>query len=327
MRSKRPNAALKPSRPAPDRVERHPQPEGERGRGHCVVDVVEARQRELDGDLTAGRREPESGAVHADELDLPGSHVERGPRMPTGVAAIVAEMTDVRGRVHVRRPAPEAVLRVRGMLQRRPRLARVVDPEPERALPTVGEIGDDRVVGVHDERRLVGKVGDRRPPPLGDDLELAVPVELIAEEVRDRATTRGRVRSIASGSAASSTSKRPRSARPRRRARTRPRRGGSPRHDSRRGGGRDRGCARPSRSSSSSRSWLTRAPRPATTSRRARRPLRDRASRRACREASSRRRARPPARARPRHSPPASPGRGALPSAARVASGEEGLAL
>ena len=53
-------------------------------------------------------------------------------------------------------------------------------------LAPVGELGDERVVGVDDERRRVGERGDRRAPALGDVLELAVAVELVAKEVAER---------------------------------------------------------------------------------------------------------------------------------------------
>ena len=69
----------------------------------------------------------------------------------------------------------------------------------------LGEIGDDRIVGIHDERRVARKLPHRVAPALGNELELAVAIELVAEEIREE-TTRG-ARAIVSGSAASSTSK------------------------------------------------------------------------------------------------------------------------
>ena len=72
------------------------------------------------------------------------------------------------------------------MLQTRSRLARVVEPEAKRALAAVGEVGHDRIVAVHDERGRRGKLTDRRSPALRHDLELAVAVELVAEEVPER---------------------------------------------------------------------------------------------------------------------------------------------
>ena len=48
-----------------------------------------------------------------------------------------------------------------------------------------GEIRDQRIVGIDDEQRLGRQPVDHRPPALGHDLELAVPIELIAEEVAE----------------------------------------------------------------------------------------------------------------------------------------------
>ena len=44
---------------------------------------------------------------------------------------------------------------------------------------------DLRVVPVHDHRRVRRQLLHGRPPPLGDELELAVAVELVAEEVAE----------------------------------------------------------------------------------------------------------------------------------------------
>jgi hypothetical protein len=65
-------------------------------------------------------------------------------------------------------------------------MRRVVEPEPYGVLAAVREIRHDRVVGVDDERGVVGEYRDRSAPALGDDLELAVPVELVAEQVSER---------------------------------------------------------------------------------------------------------------------------------------------
>ena len=127
-------------------------------------------------------------------------------------AAVVAEMADVHRRILVRRAAAYAVLRVSGMLKTRSRMPRVVEPEPNRSVAAVDEVGHDRIVAVHDERGRPWKIADRCSPPLRHDLELAVPVELSRKRFPS-VTTRGRVRESASGSAPSSTSKRPSSAR------------------------------------------------------------------------------------------------------------------
>ena len=59
----------------------------------------------------------------------------------------------------------------------------VVDPEPERLGAAARDVGQERVVGVHDRPRRGIEVGDSRAPALGDVLELAVAVELVAEKV------------------------------------------------------------------------------------------------------------------------------------------------
>ena len=48
-----------------------------------------------------------------------------------------------------------------------------------------GEIRHQRIVRVDDEKRLFGKASDHRPPALGDQLQLPVAVELVAEEVAE----------------------------------------------------------------------------------------------------------------------------------------------
>ena len=98
-------------------------------------------------------------------------------------AAVVAEMADVRGCIVVGRPARAAVLRVGGMGEALAGDGRVVDPEPERLGTPARDVGQEWVVGVHDRPRRGIEVGDSRAPALGDVLELAVAVELIAEEV------------------------------------------------------------------------------------------------------------------------------------------------
>ena len=71
------------------------------------------------------------------------------------------------------------------MLELRLGVARVVEPEDDRARSLAGEIADLGVVAVHDEPRLRRQGAHRLPPALGDELELAVPVELVAEEVTE----------------------------------------------------------------------------------------------------------------------------------------------
>src|SRR4029079_15603051 len=109
---------------------------------------------------------------------------ERGAGVAAGCAAVGAEMPDVGRLVRVRRTAADAVLRVRRVLERGTRMARVVEAEPEGLLAPVRERRDERVVGAHDERRVGCELSGRGAPALGDVLELAVPVELVAEEAR-----------------------------------------------------------------------------------------------------------------------------------------------
>ena len=104
-------------------------------------------------------------------------------------AAVVAEVADVRRGVLVRRAAAEAVLRVGGVLQRGPREPRVVEAEHGAPAVDAGEVADLRVVAVHDERR-VRQRRDRLAPALRDDLELAVAVELVAEEIAEQERAR-----------------------------------------------------------------------------------------------------------------------------------------
>ena len=104
--------------------------------------------------------------------------------MPAALAPIGAEVTDVCRVVVVGGAAPEAVLRVGGVLERpgargegrRFRTGR-------RCSPPLGERRDERVVGVRDEHGVPGKRCDRGTPALRDVLELAVAVELVAEQV------------------------------------------------------------------------------------------------------------------------------------------------
>ncbi len=106
--------------------------------------------------------------------------------MPARAAAVVAEMPDVDRLERVRRAAADAVLGVGRVLEAGSRLPWIVEPEPDRAPTAVREGGDHRVVGVDHERRRVREVRDGSAPALGDDLELAVAIELVAKEVAER---------------------------------------------------------------------------------------------------------------------------------------------
>ncbi len=111
--------------------------------------------------------------------------VERRTHVATRRAPIVAEVADVRSRIHVRGAAPHAVLRVCRMLERCAALRGVVDTERRRVFVRPGEIRHQRIVRVDDEKRLFGKGRDHRPPALGDELQLPVAVELVAKEIAE----------------------------------------------------------------------------------------------------------------------------------------------
>ena len=98
------------------------------------------------------------------------------------------------------------------MLERRPREPRVVDAEDERARSDRGEPAELRVVAVHGQGRVRWKPLDRRAPALGDELELAVAVELVAEEVAEGQRPRLHALARPPAARASSTSNRPSSA-------------------------------------------------------------------------------------------------------------------
>jgi hypothetical protein len=89
-------------------------------------------------------------------------------------------MREVDRVVGVGMAAAAAVLGVGGVLELGERERVVVDAEvPRRAVPP--KVGDERVVGVQDQRpaERAHHVG----PAVGDDLQLPVAVELVAEQV------------------------------------------------------------------------------------------------------------------------------------------------
>src|SRR5207244_11450725 len=98
---------------------------------------------------------------------------------------VVAEGPDVDRRVDVRRAADDAELRVGRVLERWAGYARIVEPEGDTAGMGLAHRGELRVVGVVDEARIVRQAVQGFPPALGDELELAVAVELVAEEVAE----------------------------------------------------------------------------------------------------------------------------------------------
>ena len=206
-------------------------------------------------------------------------------------------MADVGGRVEVRRPADQAERRVGSVLQRRASVARVVEPVRHDALPPARELAEERVVGIDDEERL-GQLGRQR----------RASARRCARARRSGRAGRGRGCRARPPSAAraarppAAPPRRPRTGRARRRARRagwrRPRRAGSRRSGCRRAG--RRGSPRPSRSSSSCRSWRRQAPIRARAAPRAGRRHPGRRSRAAFPAGSYRRRGRRGGRARRR---------------------------
>jgi hypothetical protein len=81
--------------------------------------------------------------------------------------------------------AAAAVLGVGGVLELGERERVVVHAEVQRRC-VAAEVGDQRIVGVEHERRAAGDPADDLRPAVGDDLQLAVAVELVAEQVAEQ---------------------------------------------------------------------------------------------------------------------------------------------
>src|ERR1700745_504172 len=94
-----------------------------------VVDVVEAGKLELDVPRGIGELEVERDPLEAVQLDRAGGDVEGRACVSALVAAVVAEVADVRGRVDIRSAAADAVLRVGRVLKGGTRHAGVVQAE------------------------------------------------------------------------------------------------------------------------------------------------------------------------------------------------------
>ena len=155
------------------------------GGGHRVVDVVETRQRKLHVDRSLWCHELEPYGRQTLEDDPTGADVEGGPAASAVRAAVVAEVPDVGRDVLVRRPADEAVLRIRGMGEPFAGDALVVEAEATCVRATLREIRERGVVGVHDRPGVGIELAHGCPPAFGGQLELAVTVELVAEEVSE----------------------------------------------------------------------------------------------------------------------------------------------
>ena len=178
-------------------------------------------------------------------------------------AVVAAEVGEVDGLVDVGVPAAAAVLGVRRVLELRQRERVVLDAEVQGAA-AAAEVGDERVVGVEHERasgRRARATSSAQRSAI--DVELAVAVELVAEQV-GRAGARAARAPRRPGRA---RTRRPRTGRGRRRARGRRGARRRPaRWPRRRPCWRRRGCARagcrrarapprPSRPWSSCRWW------------------------------------------------------------------------
>ena len=100
------------------------------------------------------------------------------------LAAVLAEVSDIRGVVGVRRAAADAVLRVRRMLQRGTRVCGSSTPKRStRSRPSPSDATSGSSAPTTAAPRA--ELRDGRPPALGDVLELAIAIELVAEEVRE----------------------------------------------------------------------------------------------------------------------------------------------
>ena len=166
--------------PGVDVVEGRPEGERESGGAEGVVDVVEAGQGERDRPRPGRRAQREARAAHSLEHDVVGRDLRVGTRRAAAVAVVAPQVAHVDGVVAVGRAAAPAVLGVGGVLHLRQGHGVVLHPEV-RGADVAPQVGDGRVVGVEDERRR--GVRDDGRPAIGDRVELAVAVELVAEQV------------------------------------------------------------------------------------------------------------------------------------------------
>ena len=86
----------------------------------------------------------------------------------------------------VGRSAAHAPLRVGRVLELRRGVPRVVETEDGRTGPLSRQVADLRVVAVHDQGGIGRKLSHGPAPALGQELELAVAVELVAEQVPEQ---------------------------------------------------------------------------------------------------------------------------------------------
>ena len=103
--------------------------------------------------------------------------------MPAVVAAVIAEVTDIGSGVAVRPAADEAPLGVGGMRKPRGAMPGIVEAEDDRAVPLTSQISDLEGRRRSPREPWSRKLAHCRAPALRDQLQLAVPVELVTEQV------------------------------------------------------------------------------------------------------------------------------------------------
>ena len=101
-------------------------------------------------------------------------------------AAVAPHVPEVDGLVCVGVAAVAAVLRVRGVLELGERLGVVGHAEVHDPVASPAEVGDERIVGIEHEARAAGLGGHELRPAVGQQLELAVAVELVPEQVGEQ---------------------------------------------------------------------------------------------------------------------------------------------
>ena len=97
--------------------------------------------------------------------------------------AVVAEMSDIGRAIVVRAAAADAVLRVRGVLKRASRDARIVHTEDDRPGMLEREVAELRIVAVDRKSSLGRQRVHGSTPARRDVLELSVAIELVPEEI------------------------------------------------------------------------------------------------------------------------------------------------
>ena len=186
IRSKRPNAALKRSEAVCDLVERGAESAGERRR-------PPRRCRRCRGRAAAARRGAIPPASRARTPPLPGRGARRHGRRRRAAAARGRSSDSGSRRDARRRPRhTRTAYRSGCSTSSRPHAGATARASRGSSSPNtvtgslgVGESGELRVVAVDDEARPGRKAGHRGAPALGDELELAVAVELVAKQVAE----------------------------------------------------------------------------------------------------------------------------------------------